>query len=272
MTVACQAFFLTGAQGALFALYYFPKQGKCNKFILHVPAFAEENNCSRHIVDQQCRAFVEQGYSVLVIDLYGTGDSQGDFADATWAHWQQDIVVASQWLHNQGAESITLWGLRTGALLAIQCVNRVQFKVDRLILWQPVLIGEVFVMQFLRLKVIAAMLDHTASKVSTQALKEKIFAGHPVEVAGYQLNPELIQPLLKINALQQESFSVNKVLLIEVSDNDNSDLPAIYKQYMHQLQNNHQDVTIRRVIGDDFWSVHGFTVFPDLISSTLKVN
>jgi alpha/beta superfamily hydrolase len=42
---------------------------------------AEELNKSRHVAAAQARAFAAAGYSVLQIDLYGCGDSSGDFGE-----------------------------------------------------------------------------------------------------------------------------------------------------------------------------------------------
>ncbi len=271
MIESLKAFFIESAVGSLFSLYYPAQKQDEHKFILHVPAFAEELNCSRQIVDQQCRAFVEEGYSVLLIDLFGTGDSTGDFSSATWAQWKQDIIDASQWLKEQGAESIVLWGLRVGALLAMECVNTLALQVNKLILWQPVLVGETFVMQFLRLKVVASMLDKRGLIIKTSELKQQILKGQSIEVAGYCCHPQLLQPLLQLNAIQQDLCAVKDVLLIEVSSNKNSALSPVNKQFVELLQNKHQNVSVQQVFGDNFWSVHGCLQLPDLMTATVQV-
>jgi len=155
--------FIPGQTGELFALYYPPASGgQPKKVFLHIPAFAEEMNKSRRMVALQARAFAQHGYGVLVMDLLGTGDSFGNFSEATWLIWQQDIDTAIRWIVKQVAESINLWSLRIGVLLAMDFVANSSAKIDKLICWQPVLNGETFVMQFLRLRVAAAMMDKNA--------------------------------------------------------------------------------------------------------------
>jgi len=197
-----QAFFLQGSQRKLFAVFYPAKQSETTKFILHIPAFAEELNCARHVISQQGRAFSEQGYSVLQVDLFGTGDSTGEFSDATWENWKQDVESACQWLASQGAETVTFWGLRLGSLLAIDCISSVNIKVDKLILWQPILHGEQFVTQFLRLKTAATLMDSSLSLLKVAELKQQVLSGQFIEVAGYLINPELMKKIIQLDALK----------------------------------------------------------------------
>jgi alpha/beta superfamily hydrolase len=70
-----QPVFINGDAGRLFAIYW-PPDGEValGKSIIHIPAFAEEINKTRGMVAMQARAFAKQGYAVLVVDLFGTGD------------------------------------------------------------------------------------------------------------------------------------------------------------------------------------------------------
>lgn len=91
-----QPLFIESSAGKLFAIYW-PPAGEIpfGKAIIHIPAFAEEMNKS-------------QGYAVLILDLFGTGESKGDFGEATWQIWLQNIDTAIDWLTQQGAQSIDL--------------------------------------------------------------------------------------------------------------------------------------------------------------------
>ena len=83
-------FFLVGGQGTLFAIYYPPAAGVPRRDgVLYVPPFAEEMNKSRRLVALQARRLAAAGFGVLVPDLYGTGDSAGDFAEARWSIWRK---------------------------------------------------------------------------------------------------------------------------------------------------------------------------------------
>ena len=131
-------FFLQGCVGRLCAIYYHPlKSHFYGRNVLHVPAFAEEMNKSRRMVALQANALARAGIGVLIVDLTGTGDSEGDFGQAGWDIWIDDLAIAARWLQDNGGETLTLWGLRLGCLLAIEYAQRYPQGVDGLIYWQP---------------------------------------------------------------------------------------------------------------------------------------
>src|SRR5438477_12928924 len=111
--------YLEGGRRRLFGIYHAPQKGypRPHSFI-YVPPFAEEMNLARRMAALQARALAAAGTGVLLLDLFGTGDSDGDFCDASWELWMEDILVAADWLEGQGPTQIGLWGLRMGGLLA----------------------------------------------------------------------------------------------------------------------------------------------------------
>jgi exosortase A-associated hydrolase 2 len=193
--------FIESDYGKLFAIYYPATNENISKSaIIHIPAFAEEMNTSRKKIAEQAREFAKQGNAVLVLDLFGTGESDGDFGEATWEIWLQNIETAIDWLKQRDTETITLWGMRVGALLSMDFVHRYPNRVQHLISWQPVLNGDVFVTQFLRLRVAAAMMNNNAPREKTSVLKQQLQNGQKIEVAGYWLNSDLIKPLMILRA------------------------------------------------------------------------
>ncbi|MCK7493610.1 MAG: alpha/beta hydrolase [Comamonadaceae bacterium] len=76
-------------------------------------------NKSRRMAALQSRALAAAGFAVLRVDLLGCGDSAGDFGDATWPRWVDDVVAAARWLRRQHPDAadapLWLWGLRAGA-------------------------------------------------------------------------------------------------------------------------------------------------------------
>ncbi len=216
--------FIESHAGKLFAIHYqTAHQNDARKAIIHIPAFAEEMNTSRKMVAIQAREFARCDYDVLVLDLFGTGESEGDFGDSTWEIWLENINTAIDWLKHDGVETITLWGMRVGALLAMNFANRYPHRVHRLISWQPVLNGDVFVTQFLRLRVAAAVMNNNAPREKTSDLKQQLQTGITIEVAGYWLNPELINPLIELRA---EKLNLHSVANFTIFDNDVSGLVA----------------------------------------------
>lgn len=187
-----EANFLSVDGSQRFCLLHLPA-GKPRGSILYLHPFAEELNRSRHVVAQQARAFAEAGYAVLQIDLYGCGDSAGDFGDASWNQWRRDGHAAAQLLQQRFDVPLCLWGLRSGTLLLGEIASTLAGDVS-LLLWQPVLSGKQHLQQFLRLGLAADLLEGRAQG-GTEALLAQLDAGSTLEIAGYSLSPALAHGL-----------------------------------------------------------------------------
>lgn len=263
-----QPFFIDSRSGPLFAVYWPPVGLNVNRSVLHVPAFAEEMNKSRRMVALQANALAEQGIAVLVLDLFGTGESNGDFGESTWAIWLQNLEDAVGWLKLQGAQSVSLWGLRLGALLAMDFVNRHAGLIDRLILWQPVLNGDAFVTQFLRLRVAAAMMNSANPQEKTSDLKKQLQNGQSLEVAGYMLHPDLMRPLMMLKAERLVLRTVDSVEVFELVAGAENEPGLVNRQLLGKLKDEGIDATLATVTGDNFWASQEITTAPNLIGLT----
>jgi len=245
-----EPFFLQSEQGALFSLY-FAANNKTDQVILFIPPFAEELNCSRYVIAQQCRILAMQGYSVLWVDLWGTGDSEGEFSEATWEIWQANIALACEYLQERGAERVIFWGLRLGGLLAMDCIKDSILPVEKLILWQPVLQGKLFINQFIRLKVAASKMNAEASPLTSTVIYEQIAAGDYIEVAGYTLNPLLIQSICAKQATALD-FKVKEILLLVNNDLGNQSNQA----FIEKCNNQQISIIAEHCVEDAFWMKH----------------
>jgi len=186
-------FFLDSPRGPLFCLYLAPAI-RLRGCVIYIHPFAEEMHKSRRMAAQMARAFAAAGHAVLQVDLTGCGDSAGDFGDASWEAWKSDIALACDWLRERSPNPITLWGLRVGAALAVD-VSRELEMIDRLILWHPMVNGELFLNQFLRIKLAAEMLTDGQAQTGTKALRAQLENGESVEVGGYMLSPAMARAL-----------------------------------------------------------------------------
>lgn len=186
-----QAFFLAAEHGERYCLFHAPQGTAPKSRLLYLHPFAEEMHAARRVAAQQCRALAADGHAVLQIDLFGCGDSSGDFGDATWSTWVQDALLGLHWLQAHTPATPTwLWGLRAGALLA--CAATQAWHTQHLtaplnlLLWHPPASGQQQLQQFLRL--------HTAAQwLGREALGEppaqRLAAGRHAHVAGYRLSP-----------------------------------------------------------------------------------
>ncbi len=177
----------------LFGLQIVPT-GACTAALLYLPPFVEEmNRCRSHVL-LQARALAAQGCHCLLLDPHGTGESDGQFNDADWEHWRADAEAAGQWLRRQTGQSLTVWGIRTGALLAAELANSPSAEVARLLFWQPVLDGKLFLTQYLRLR-IASQMVRDGERETTDTIRARLSAGEDIEIAGYLLTGRLADAL-----------------------------------------------------------------------------
>lgn len=134
------------------------------------------------------------GWGVAIPDLFGTGDSTGDFGDARWDIWLQDIEAAAAWLGAQGRRRQGLWAMRTGALLAAEFLSRKALS-GPLLLWQPVVQGKTFLTQFLRVALAANLITADGTSGSVDDFRGRLGNGESLEIAGYVLHPDLAAAL-----------------------------------------------------------------------------
>jgi len=191
-----EAFFLPaskGRPGQRFCIFHAAQGPVAKGCVLYIHPFAEEMNKSRRMAALQSRALAGAGYAVLQIDLLGCGDSSGDFGDATWEDWVDDVAHGAQWLLNHLDVPLWLWGLRVGCLLATQAADQLS-RSCHFIFWAPPTAGKAMLQQFLRLKAAGDMLAGNASG-ATDSLRRQMAGDECVEVAGYALSPSVARGL-----------------------------------------------------------------------------
>lgn len=259
--------FVSGTTGQLFiALYPAKNTYLSSEWIIHVPAFAEEMNKSRKMVRDQAVAFSDKGATVIVPDLFGTGDSEGDFGQADWEIWKQDVRFLIQWALDQGAQQITLWGLRAGALLALDLYQESVLTIQRLLLWQPVHSGEQLMTQFLRLRMAAGMMSGEPETVAQ--LRERLYGGESIEVAGYDVSPALVKQLDQV-AIKQFTLPFNASIdWFEVVNKPDKPLLPVSRKLVEELNAHGLAIRAVTVEGEPFWGTQELARAPLLIERT----
>jgi exosortase A-associated hydrolase 2 len=265
MPMAPEAFFLPVANGQRLCLYHPPGGAEARGAVLHLHPFAEEMNKSRRMTALMARAMAERGYGVLQIDLHGCGDSSGDFGDATWPTWRQDVRDARDWLRGRCSAPLWLWGLRAGCLLASEAAAEID-ESPNLLFWQPVVSGKLFLQQFLRLKVAGEMLSGDGKGVM-ERLKQQLAAGRAVEIAGYSVSPALAL------GLEQAELRVpplaGRLAWLELSQRPDATLAPAARKRIDEWQAAGHRTDSRIVAGPAFWLSTEIEVAPALIDATL---
>lgn len=224
--MAPQARFLTLPDGSRrFALLHQPA-GPARGCLLYVHPLGEEMNKTRRMAAEQARRFAAAGWVVLQWDLFGCGDSEGDFADASWQGWCEELRWAAGWLRERHAAPLWFWGLRAGALLACEAASGLD-EAPGLLLWQPSSNGKLVAQQFLRLKVAAELIGGQAKGVM-QEVRAALAAGERVLIGGYGLRATLIEGLEA--AQMQPRAGTPALVWLEQGQADAAPTPASQRQ------------------------------------------
>ena len=261
--------FIDSPSGRIFGVY-FPPAASVSKdvSVLYVPPFAEEMNRSRRMAALQARAFAGLGCGTLLLDLFGTGDSAGDFRDGSVAHWLDDIAAAAAWLRAQGGASLALWGLRFGGLLAAAAATRLS-DVKYLLLWQPVTDGKAMLTQFLRIRVAASM-SGGAKGETTSELRARLSAGSSIEVAGYEIAPRLAEALDGLRLADCRLAPGTHVDWLEVSEQASAEILPAGRRVVAKWREENATVATSSVVGDPFWAVQETTVVTGLVTASAE--
>lgn len=234
--------------------------------MLFVPPFAEEMNKSRRMVALQARALAADGWTVLVPDLYGCGDSDGDFADADWAQWREDVLAVTHWLRAQSGYRPVLWALRAGCLLASDAARDIDYAAD-FVLWQPQISGRQALQQFLRLRVSQQALAETSSlRTSTQDLREELRRGQTIEVAGYALPPGIAL------GLEDAEFAPPpkgvRIACFEIVSSEHAGATPAVRARVDAWEAAGTHATLRAISGAPFWQTQEIAECPALVEAT----
>lgn len=274
-----RAFFAPWAdRGQRFCVWHVPQRPPIG-LAVQIHAFAEEANKCRRMTALQARAMAEEGWAVLRFDLFGCGDSDGDFADASWNEWIADVVQAVHqgqecwrefWPDRRLPQRTLLWSQRAGSLLAVAAAPCLPEPVDFLF-WQPMVSGHQVLQQFLRLK-LAAGLSGNAENVRSEDVRATLANGGVVEIGGYQLSGSLANGLSAARMPPHEAngSGPSTVHWIEVAAREQPRLLPANELVVGQWQQAGHQVHSRAVQGPAFWATVEAEESPLLLSATLE--
>lgn len=263
-----EPFFLAAARGERFCIFH-PAAAAARGAIVYLHPFAEEMNKSRRMAALQSRLFSAGGFAVLQIDLFGCGDSSGDFGEARWDIWMQDVELAVNWIRRRAPGPLYLWGLRLGALLAVDYAAHAAQSFAGLVLWQPIVNGQQFLTQFLRLRVANEMIADGLAKTSTQDLRDTLGAGTALEIAGYDLAPELAHAIdrLKLAEIARGDVPAH---WFEVGPEADRPLSPASRRAADAWIARDVDVRVHTVAGEPFWNTVEIAECPELLARTTR--
>jgi exosortase A-associated hydrolase 2 len=260
-------FFLEAGGARRFALLHEPPAGMSTRGgIVCVPPFAEEMNKCRRAVARGAREFARHGWQVLLVDLFGCGDSDGEFEAASWDVWLEDVQTASRWLHARTGWVPVLWGVRAGALLAAQAARHT--PVHGLLLWQPVVSGELALTQFLRMRVAADAFADGRGTTTTASLREAMRGGASIEVAGYALTAKVAEPLAAAR-LSFEDHPCRWVGWVEAGNGEPPELAPASRRALDAAHTSGVEIAAEAVQAQPFWQTVEIAEAPAFIAASV---
>jgi len=193
--------------------------------LLFCDPFAEEKKCAHRVMVETARAFCAADLTCVRFDYRGTGDSPGDFADATPEQWVEDILATVVFARQElGVPTLGLVGLRLGAALALQAAE-ITNDVDFLVLWEPVINGKQYLAQNLRRSLIKAMLtdeeQFDAGSVR-QAHEEDVF-----DFDGYPISGEMRRQIESLDLLATAPGFSGPALVVNITAKDHPGEPYL---------------------------------------------
>lgn len=261
------AFFLEGTAGRIFCSGDLPPAGsQARAAALLIAPFGEEMNKSRHVLAAMIRRLADAGYAVLLPDLYGTGDSEGQFADATLDIWRADIDAAVDKLGAVGP--IDVIGLRTGALLAADAIAR--HPVRSISFLHPVADGRQQLTQLLRLRLAGGLLGGEQKETAAD-LKQQLANGETLEIAGYGISPTMASDLESLALNKMDLSAVEAINWIELAPEPDRPLMPVSQRLVDGWRADELSVNTAVIACDQFWATQEIAHCPAIVEQTLAM-
>jgi exosortase A-associated hydrolase 2 len=250
----------------LFALSHRPV-GAARGGVLLVPPFAEEMNKCRRMLAVVARGLAAAGMWVVLPDLLGTGESDGEFSDGSWSVWKQNLEGIAAALAGEGWVATSLLGVRSGAALGLDAAQEAGWSLKRTVLWQPIVDGSRFMTQFLRMRMAASLMDDQRETVDE--INRRLLAGELLEVAGYALSAQLAQDMRRVSLSAVLGPQAGKVSWFEVWPDETAGFPPPSAACISGARSKGVNIEAAVIPGDPFWSSTEIVQIPQLVSRTI---
>lgn len=250
------AYFIPSSCGALFALHYVASISQAKGTVLLIPPFGEELNKCCRMMHSMATTMSAQGYHCVLFDLYGTGDSSGEFFEATWSLWLSNIADMMRWTEQQGLSVTHFLGIRSGALLLGDYLARyptASFK--SLLLWQPMIEGR-------------EQVDFIQRLARLQTTPESSSSDEMLQVAGYRMAPDLLADLHKTRLIDLKLVGLRDIAWFDVVASEDSLCSEPISAILNHWKA-HSSCTYHKIVGAPFWNTQEIVTVPELILQTM---
>ncbi|MFO0610875.1 MAG: alpha/beta hydrolase [Polyangiales bacterium] len=209
--------FFFDAGGARLYGFMHPAQGPARPLAcVLVHPFMEERQDAHAVLRSLAVALAARGYPTLRFDLFGCGDSEGDWQGASLTRWRDDVAAAVALARREapGAD-VALLGLRFGATLAGLAADAA--GAARVGLVQPVVRGADYADELLLAHLAAEMVLHRKAGTTREALLARLAAGETVNLFGYRLTGALDRELRAVDLARDMAGGAARALVVDVA-------------------------------------------------------
>jgi len=248
-----------------FCVFHEPGTAAVRGALLYIHPLAEEMNKARRMAAIQSRALAEAGFAVLQIDLHGCGDSSGDFGDADWRSWLDDVSLGVNWLRSRVDAPLWLWGLRAGCLVAAEAARSLG-TAFHFLFWQPPSSGRQMLQQFLRMKRASSMLGGKAHETPGSP-RQELAQAQPVDVGGYRLSTSLAEGLGA--ATLAPPPACGRMEWLDLNIQPGASTPGTSATLLTAWRQAGAVVRHRIAVGPQFWKTVEIECAPELVKATL---
>jgi len=235
--MAEEPFFFSHDRVQLFAMMHTPAAAPhATAFVMSHP-FGEEKLWSHRVYVSTARALAARGHAVLRFDFRGAGDSSGLTPDTSLETHLADLRAAVAELRRRlpAVRHVGLIGLRLGASFAALAAEEGVCD-GPLVLWEPILDGEAYFQELLRSNLSTQLSVYGKVHETREVLQEKIRAGTPANVDGYEIGKSLFESCARGDLLQPAAKRYGgPTLVVQIVANEKlkerEDLGALAQAY-----------------------------------------
>lgn len=241
-----EPFFFASGSRALFGVLHRPTLTPADEAFVFCHPFGEEKLWTHRIFVLFARHMAARGYPVLRFDFMGNGDSEGDFSESSLSTARQDLQIAIERARLlTGAESVSLLGLRLGATIA-SLVAEDERGIGRLVLWAPIVDGDRYMQELLRINVTTQMAAFKAIRQERSDLVAAMRLGATVNVDGYEMAHAMYAEVAAVALGSQRRFP-GRCLVVQI------DRQERHSAELHRVAASYGNATLAFAQEEPFW-------------------
>jgi len=245
-------FFFAGRPAAphsLFGVLHQVDAPSSRPVVVFCPPFGEEKLWAHRVLVSAARTMAAQGYPVLRFDYGGTGDSDGELAEASLDTTLDDIRRAVAHARAETRrDRVALVGVRFGAAFAGLVAEEAP-EVSHLALWAPILEGGRYMQDMLRINLSTQLAAFKAIRHDRAALVAQMEQGQTVNVEGYDLSHAMYTQCSSITFAHGARAFGGRCLIAQI---DASDAVPVSRE-LEALRHTYRDGQFVRITEEPFW-------------------